>query len=96
MPSYTPPLPVPPLSSVVPDDASGGLRGYDVCSPGTASSVTAFLKLELPATGWHQISGSSNSACFYAAQCWQQGAALISWDTGAAPLDWHFAWRQGV
>lgn len=91
LPGYTPPLPLPPLSSVVPDNAAGGLRGYDICSPGTAQSVSAFMTKELPATGWTKI--AANPACFYAAQCWRNGSAVISWDTRSDPLTWDIAWR---
>ena len=91
LPGYTPPLPLPPLSATVPDDASGGVRGYDVCSPGTAQSVSAFMLKELPATGWTKI--TANSACYYTAQCWKNGSAVISWDTRDAPQGWIIAWR---
>jgi hypothetical protein len=91
LPGYTPPLPLPPLSSTVPDDASGGLRGYDVCSPGTTQSVTAFMLKELPATGWSKI--TANPACFYSSQCWKNGSAVISWNVGSDPLNWTLAWR---
>ncbi len=91
LPSYTPQLPLPPLSSTVPDDASGGLHGYDICSPGTAQSVSAFMAKELPATRWSKV--IADSACFYTAQCWRNGNAVISWDAGSDPLDWHIAWR---
>lgn len=91
LPGYTPPVPLPPLSSTVPDNASGGLRGYDVCSPGTAQSVATFMTKELPATGWTKV--ASNPACFYSAQCWKNGSAVISWDTRGDPADWTIAWR---
>lgn len=91
LPGYTPQLPLPPLSSTVPDDAMGGLRGYDICSPGTAQSVSSFMLKELPATGWTKI--AANPACFYLTQCWQNGSAVISWDTRSAPLNWVIAWR---
>lgn len=91
LPGYTPQLPLPPLSSTVPDNASGGLRGYDICSPGTTQSVSAFMTRELPATGWSKI--AANPACFYAAQCWQNGSAVLSWDAGSDPVNWHIAWR---
>ncbi len=92
LPGYTPPLPLPPLSSTVPDNAMGGLRGYDICSPGTAQSVSAFMTKELPATGWTKIAAAP--ACFYAAECWQNGAAVLSWNAGSDPLNWHIAWRM--
>ncbi|HEY1387837.1 MAG TPA: hypothetical protein VGF38_04770 [Ktedonobacterales bacterium] len=91
LPGYTPPLPLPPLSAVVPDDASGGVRGYDICSPGTAQSVSAFMLKELPATGWTKT--AANPACYYTTQCWKNGSAVISWDLRDAPLDWIIAWR---
>lgn len=91
LPGYTPQLPLPPLSSTVPDNASGGLRGFDICSPGTAQSVRDFMLKELPVTGWTKI--SAVPACFYAAECWQNGSAVISWNAGNDPLDWIIAWR---
>ncbi len=91
LPGYTPALPLPPLSSTVPDNASGGLRGYDICSPGDAQSVSTFMTKELPATGWTKIAAAS--ACFYSSECWQNGSAVISWNAGSDPLDWHIAWR---
>jgi hypothetical protein len=91
LPDYTPPVPLPPLSSTVPDDASGGLHGYDICSPGTAQSVRAFMIKELPAAGWTKI--STSSACFYAAECWRNGNAVISWKVESDPLNWTIAWR---
>lgn len=94
LPGYTPQLPLPPLSSTVPNNAAGGLRGYDICSPGTAQSVSAFMMKELPATGWSKITG--NQACFYSAQCWQNGSAVISWNAGSDPTDWMIAWRAAL
>ena len=94
LPGYTPQVPLPPLSSTVPDNAAGGLRGFDICSPGTAQSVSAFMTKELPATGWSQI--ASNPACFYSAECWQNGSAVISWNAGSDPLIWMIAWRASL
>lgn len=91
LPDYTPQLPLPPLSSTVQDNASGGLRGYDICSPGTPQSVSAFMAKELPATGWTKI--AAVPACFYSTECWQNGSAVISWNAGSDPLNWHIAWR---
>jgi hypothetical protein len=91
LPGYTPPLPLPPLSSTVPDNAAGGLRGYDICSPGTTQSVSAFMAKELPATGWTKI--AAVPACFYSTECWRNGSAVISWNAGDDPLNWHIAWR---
>lgn len=94
LPDYTPQLPLPPLSSTVQDNASGGLRGYDICSPGTAQSVSAFMTKELPATGWTKI--AAVPACFYSTECWQNGSTVISWNAGSDPLDWHIAWRAAL
>ena len=91
LPDYTPQLPLPPLSSTVPDNAAGGLRGYDICSPGDAQSVSAFMTKELAATGWTKI--AAVPACFYSSECWQNGGAVISWNAGSDPLNWHIAWR---
>ena len=91
LPGYTPALPLPPLSATTPDNAAGGLRGFDVCSPGTAQSVSAFMAKELPATGWTKV--ASNAACFYSAQCWQNGSAFVSWNVAGDPLNWMIAWR---
>ncbi len=94
LPDYTPQVPLPPLSSTVQDNAAGGLRGYDICSPGTAQSVSAFMTKELPATGWTKI--ASSPACFYSSQCWQNGSAVISWNAGSDPLNWMIAWRAAL
>jgi hypothetical protein len=87
-------VPLPPASSTVPDDASGGVRGYDVCSPGTAESVSAYMTGQLPAAGWTKI--AATPACVYTSECWQNGSAVISWDAGSDPLDWHIAWRMSA
>lgn len=95
VPGYTPALPLPPASSTVPDDASGGLRGYDICSPGATASISAFMTTELPATGWTKI--ASDPHCIYTAQCWKHGSAVISWSvTGFTADEWHIAWRQSL
>lgn len=90
LPGFTPAVPVPPLSDTVPDDAAGGVRGFDLCSPGTSASITAFLTKELSATGWKQ---GTSSACIYASECWVQGTAAISWDVSGGPTNWHMAYR---
>lgn len=93
VPGYTPALPLPPVSSTVPDSASGGVRGFDICSPGTTASISAFMTTELPATGWTKIGADSH--CIYTDQCWQNGSAIISWSvTGFTASNWHIAWRQ--
>jgi hypothetical protein len=86
-------VPLPPLTRVVPDDAAGGLRGEDLCSAGTAASVTAFLNAALPADGWTHV--ASDPRCFYAAQCWTKGGNAISWNVTSATL-WNTAYRQPI
>ncbi len=82
-------VPLPPITNVVPDDAAN-LHGYDLCSSGTAASVTAFLTSALPATGWTKV--ASNAHCFYGDQCWTKGANAISWHVDD-PTDWHIAYH---
>ncbi|HEX6816784.1 MAG TPA: zf-HC2 domain-containing protein [Ktedonobacterales bacterium] len=84
-------VPLPPVTYVVPDNAAG-LHGYDLCSSGTASSVSAFLTSSLPASGW---SKASDSRCFYPDECWTKGGNAISWTVGD-PTDWHIAYHPTV
>jgi hypothetical protein len=84
--------PLPPLTLAAPDNASGGLRGEDLCGPGTAASITAFLNKALSAAGW--IKGS-DSKCFFSAQCWTKGSNAISWQVND-PKDWMVAYRQPI
>jgi hypothetical protein len=88
LPGYTPALPLPPVSSTAPDD-SAGTTGIDICGPGTAASVSAFMTKELPATGW---STTTSSKCVFS-QCWHNGAAVISW-TVTDPTSWVIAWHH--
>ena len=48
-------IPLPPLSRIVPDDASGGQRGYEICSAGTVTSISAFMTTQLTALGWTSV-----------------------------------------
>ena len=96
LPGYSPALPLPPLSSTVPDDASGGQKGYDICSPGDIASVTAFMEKELPATGWSQSSqGTSKDSCIFASECWVNGSSAISFNVVGAD-SWIIAWREAL
>lgn len=85
LPGVTPPVPVPPFSATVPDDAAGGVRGFDLCSPGTSASITSFLSTELPRTGW---TPGTSSACVFSAHCWVQGSNAISWQDPTDPTNW--------
>jgi hypothetical protein len=82
---------LPPITYAVPNNAPN-LRGYDLCSSGTAASVTAFLTSTLPATGWAK---ASDARCFYADQCWTKGAAAISWHVDD-PTNWNIAYRPAT
>ena len=82
---------LPPITYAVPDNAPN-LRGYDLCSSGTAASITAFLASTLPATGWAK---ASDARCFYADQCWTKGAAAISWHVDD-PTNWNIAYRPAT
>ena len=84
--------PLPPLTLAAPNDASGGLRGLDLCGPGTAASITTFMNKALPAAGWTK---GSDSKCFYSAQCWTKGSNAISWQV-TDPKLWMIAYRQPI
>jgi hypothetical protein len=84
--------PLPPLTLGVPDDASGGLSGEDLCSPGTATSVAGFMTKALTAAGWTK---GASAKCFFSAQCWTKGSDAISWQV-TDPKDWMVAYRQNA
>lgn len=79
-------VPLPPISRTVPNDASGGVRGYDICSFGTAATITAFLQQNLPAYGWTLVSTSGGI------QSWKSSSGTINWSV-TDPLDWNINWR---
>jgi hypothetical protein len=79
-------VPLPPQSRIVPNDASGGVRGYDICSAGTASEVTAFMEQNLPAYGWTLVSSSGGM------ETWKTGKGTINWSV-PDPLEWNINWR---
>jgi hypothetical protein len=86
-------FPVPPLSSIAPDDASGGVRGYDICSPGTVASVTAFLAKEVPADGWTQVT-TGDPHCIIPSNCWTKDGQFWSWRAVSDPALWMISYRQ--
>jgi hypothetical protein len=86
-------FPAPPLSSIAPDDASGGVRGYDICSPGTAASVKAFLDKEAPADGWTKVT-TSDAHCTIPLNCWTKGGQFWSWGAISDPTLWTISYRQ--
>ena len=78
--------PLPPYSRTVPNDASGGVRGYDICSAGTASSVTTYMEQNLPVYGWTFVSKSGG------VETWKRNGGVITWSV-PDPLDWNISWR---
>jgi hypothetical protein len=86
-------FPVPPLSSIAADDAAGGVRGFDVCSPGTAASVNAFLAKEAPADGWTKVT-TSNAHCIVTSNCWTKNGQVWSWNSATDPKLWMISFRQ--
>jgi hypothetical protein len=79
-------VPLPPLSRTVQNDASGGIRGYAICSTGTATTITAFLEQNLPAYGWTFVSSSGG------VETWKSSTGTINWSV-PDPLQWNLYWR---
>ncbi|HEX9039031.1 MAG TPA: hypothetical protein VF808_18760 [Ktedonobacterales bacterium] len=86
-------FPVPPLSSIVQDNASGGVSGYDICSPGDVVSVKTFLDKEVPAAGWTKAP-ASDPHCTVPANCWTKGGRFWSWNEVTDPTLWMMSYRQ--
>jgi hypothetical protein len=87
-------FPLPPFSSTAPDDAAGGLRGMDVCSPGNGASVTTFLNIEVPAAGWTKVN-NNDPHCTDTSNCWTKGGQFWSWSPPIADAtDWIASFRQ--
>jgi hypothetical protein len=82
-------VPLPPYSRTVPNDASGGVRGYDICSAGTASTIATYMQQNLPAYGWTFVSGSGDM------ESWKNSKGTINWSV-ANPLDWNINWRVPI
>lgn len=78
--------PLPPYSRTVPNDASGGVRGYDICSAGTASTVTAYMEQNLPNYGWTLVSKTGG------VETWKGKGGVINWSV-SDPLEWNVNWR---
>jgi hypothetical protein len=79
-------VPLPPLSRTVPNDAAGGVRGFDICSAGTASTVISYMEQYLPSYGWTLVSKSGTS------ESWKNSNGTINWSV-TDPLDWNINWR---
>jgi hypothetical protein len=79
-------VPLPPLSRTVPNNASGGVRGYDICSAGTASTVITYMEQNLPSYGWTLVSKSGGM------ESWKNNNGTINWSV-TDPLEWNINWR---
>ena len=88
--SFTPPVPLPPLSRIAPNSAAG-LTGIDICSAGTATSVATFMTTYLASAGYSKV--GSDSRCFYDTECWTSASSALSWDA-TDPTDWHIAYHH--
>jgi hypothetical protein len=82
-------VPLPPLSRTVPNDASGGVRGYDICSAGTISTITVYMEQNLPSYGWTLVSNSGGI------ESWKSSTGTINWSV-TDPLEWNINWRVSL
>ncbi len=87
--NFTPPVLLPPVSRVSPDDAAG-LHGFDICSAGTAASVTTFMTTNLATSGYAQV--ASDPRCFYQTECWTSSTSALSWQV-TDPTLWRIAYH---
>jgi len=76
-------IPMPPVSRIRPDDASGGVRGYDVCSPGTVASITVFMSTHLTGLGWTSAGNG----------LWKKNGYSLQMNL-RSPTDWNIWWRD--
>ncbi len=83
-------IPLPPLTRLYSDNASG-LRGTILCSAGTTASITVFMTKHLSSLGWQQLSavtGTCPPSMKYASPtCWQNGSYRLVWAINS-PIDW--------
>jgi Putative zinc-finger len=76
-------IPLPPLSRIVPDDAAGGQRGYEICSAGTVASITSYMSKHLSDQGWTSTGGGNWTKSGY-------NLTLIL----NSPTAWVITWRD--
>jgi hypothetical protein len=76
-------IPLPPSSRIVPNDASGGLRGYDVCSAGTVDSITSYMTAHLTELGWTSQGGG----------IWTKNGYSLTVRIPSA-AQWNVSWRD--
>lgn len=76
-------IPLPPLSRLIHDDASGGARGYDICSAGTVASITSFMTEHLTDLGWTNAGGGT----------WTKSGYSLTVSVGS-PTYWYIYWHD--
>ena len=76
-------IPLPPLTRIVPNDASGGVRGYDFCSAGTVAAISAFMTAHLTSLGW--VAGPNNT--------WTKSGYMLN-VLVTSPTEWNIHWRD--
>ena len=76
-------IPLPPLTRIVPDDASGGQRGYELCSAGTTASISSFMTKNLTNEGWTSTGGGNWSKSGYSL------TVILN-----SPTAWVITWRD--
>lgn len=84
-------VPLPPLTLEQPNDASGGQRGFDLCSAGSTAMVTAFIQTHLTALHWTLTSSSG------ANQSWTtpDGKLAVNF-IFISGQNWTIYWRAGL
>lgn len=74
-------IPLPPLSSLFGGSSTAYGGGASACSAGTAASIDAFFRTELPRTGWQQRTPSASIRCYMAgASMWWNGTLYFGYD----------------
>ncbi|HEY7126243.1 MAG TPA: hypothetical protein VH540_20030 [Ktedonobacterales bacterium] len=92
-------IPLPPLTRSFDNDASGGLRGRQMCSAGTADSVLAFMTQNLTQLGWQQIDQSTqgcigiDASLYKTVQCWKNGTYTLTLGINSS-TDWLVLFRD--
>lgn len=76
-------IPLPSYSLIVPDDASGGVRGYAICSAGTVASISSYMSAHLTALGWATQGGG----------VWTKNGYTLTVQI-TSPTNWTISWRD--
>ena len=91
-------VPLPPLTRSYDNDAAGGVRGRQMCSAGTTTSVLTFMTRHLTQLGWKQVDTNGlsclNAGSFYGQpQCWQNGVYFLFLGINGS-TDWIILFRD--